>query len=304
MYTYVMKGYTVGQTLTRRLLRTIMGIPGLLIDLAIGIFFPMNYSDYFNKGIWADKKTAFYLTYSDGTQVSMIRGITGYVGDLLGYVIGSVVGIILGIALFVPNSILSLFNWIIKTTITQVDAFAINIAESETFQKYFIGTPNTYNYMEKAYNTGSWILGWVLGAAPYLLCKLIEFFIPPIQDYLSSFIIHTVGVIGGVVTSIIAIAFYPLIYCLDKLCDLHDYLSLSVLKAIAFIYAKTDQEPEKHSKRDSCCPCLDNDTLHSPGFRKLVDEYKPFLFSKFFKGNLQIAEHQEVPPVVIINPGA
>lgn len=48
MYAFVAKGITVGTILTRRLFRTITGIPGLLIDFGAAVFNKPDFESYWN----------------------------------------------------------------------------------------------------------------------------------------------------------------------------------------------------------------------------------------------------------------
>lgn len=296
MYSYFIKSYTVGQTLTRRLLRTITGIPGLLVDLFGGIFVTVPYAKYFETVI-RDSSTDYRLNYLDGTKGSPFRVISGYPGDILGYLLGSVLGILAGFVIFVVNSILSLANWTIRESIKQVDAFSNYIADTDLFKTYFMGFENPHQYMQKAWNMGAFFFGMLLGAIPYALCKTLEFFLP-LGNKLSIFTLKLSSIAGGALSSLVAMPLYPVIYFLDKLCDLHDRISNAVLKLVALVYAKTDQEPLKdlNPARD-CCGCLNNNTLHSPEFRKQVNEYKPLFFSDLVFGKPE-QENNNQPAVV------
>ncbi len=140
MYSYALKGWTVGYLLTRRALRTITGIPGLVIDALSALFWIPNYQDYWKK---------IPISYGDGTQVSLFRGLFGWIGDIVGCAVGAPVGALLGLAVYTLDAVL----WALRSTLNfiydKLNKFASYIAETAAFSKNFI-TLSPINYFAKS----------------------------------------------------------------------------------------------------------------------------------------------------------
>lgn len=76
MYSHMFKGFTVGSELTRRVLRTIIGIPGLILDCFVAVLYPNGFSAY-----WEECR----ILYDDNDYASPCQFFfLGVVGDFLG----------------------------------------------------------------------------------------------------------------------------------------------------------------------------------------------------------------------------
>lgn len=262
MYTHIMKGYTVGQTLTRRLLRGLMSIPGLILDFISAILWSEGFIAYWKKMDW-------FMHYSDGTKVYFWAGLTGWIGDIVGYLIGSVLGIAVGFALYFPNSLLIAANWLIRQGFEQTSAFAEWIGNNDFLNRFMVLSKNP-DFLHKSWNIVTLTIGGLLALAPVLLCKIIEFIFPAMGSGLSTFMSQAFSLIGGLIMMPVAIVLFPVIYAVEKICDLHDLINENVLKLIALVYAATDQIPARQARE--CCSCATDETMHSTAFRNYVQE--------------------------------
>jgi hypothetical protein len=96
MLSNIVKGYTVGHTLGRRILRNITGLPGALLDFVVAIFWGRRYLSYWNNT----------LPYADGTRAGILRTIWGWPGDLLGAALGTAIGVSVGVVLYIPDGVM------------------------------------------------------------------------------------------------------------------------------------------------------------------------------------------------------
>jgi len=273
MYAHIAKGWTVGHTLTRLLLRNLISLPGIAIDAVIAIFYLPDYLSYWNHSI----------KYSDGIKAGIFQGLFGWIGECIGYAIGAPVGAVLGFALFFPNSILQVAAWLQRRTYSELDKLA-HFAGQSSFFDTFVLFDHPQNYMQKAWNIGSVILGTAIIALPFIAAKTLEFFLPFLSNTLSNTCIKAGSTIGGIITCIIAAPLYPAQYILKKLMNGFDLIRNKTFAAIAVLYGKNNQTPYTNDEADCCIP---KDAVHSNAFRQKVSKASHSSWSKLIFGPLK-----------------
>lgn len=264
MYSHLAKGFTLGERLTRRLFRKIIGFPGLLID----VFF---IAPIFRKqsGKYSDFWVHNQAHYPDGSEVSgFAQVILGYVGDLTGAVVGGFIGSLLGFAFYIPDGILRLVALGHDYVQDQLDKLANVMAEKQhVFSDLTIKLPATY--LAKAWNISAVTLGAVLAAIPYLFAKSLEFFIPPFGSRLSEGICKAGAFFGGVIGSLTAIVFFPLKHVCNRLVDLFRDFREAVRTITAIVYAQTNVSI--YDSKDCIPPPA---AVHSEKFVNKVNSFK------------------------------
>ncbi len=274
MYAYLAKGATVGHVLTRRVLRGITSIPGVLLDLMLAILWVPEYTSY-----W-DTNSA-YIDYADGTRLhGVMQGAFGWIGELLGFVIGAPVGAIIGATLFFPDllhqGLLSLKHKIYDS----VDAFAVFIGQTTFFENVY-EAPSSYS--QKAWNLGV-AVSTIFTAIPYLAAKALEFFLPFLP--LSMPIAYIGSELGGLAGWAIGALLYIPIHFLDKCTDLIELCRNAVLNGVALIYGKSGEVPAGANGYRSEC-CVPDNAVHSDKFRDQVEHYKNTTWAKLIFGPLK-----------------
>jgi hypothetical protein len=282
MYSHVTKGSTVAQVLARRLLRTITGIPGAIIDSVVAIFWIPDYWSY-----WKDAG----IQYADDTRVGIFRGLTGWIGEIAGFVIGIPLGVLVGAILFFPDSLLRTGVYLQKKGYQALDDFAGFVSRTSFYRNYPLFTVPE-NYLEKSWNMGAASIGCMFAFLPYILAKGIEFFIPLFGTALSNIVTQIGGFVGGLTGSLIAIPLYPAKHFLQKSAELYDHFRNAVGNIVAFIYAKTNQTPAR--AEDECGVLFEE--IHAEEFRYKVEEYKKSSWVTLLFGPLTSENLEEVTP--------
>ncbi len=254
MYSHLVKGFSVGHLLTRRVLRTITSIPGVAIDAIVAMFWAPNYRDY-----WYN-----FNSYADGTRVGPIEGVFGWIGEATGMVVGALVGSVIGLAVYGVDSLFSLVRLVQQSLYDGLDGlnqFLVGISPSFSFP-----IENSPNYLIKAFNLGSFILGGLIAACPWLIAKTLEFCVPPMEDYLSRGVQYTSGWLGGSAMFLVSIPLYPAVYLFKRGVELYSSLRETMRFSVAVVYGKTGTEPALDAGNVLECQCPEH-TLHSDEFR-------------------------------------
>lgn len=268
MYSHLTKGGTVGQLLSRRLLRTLTGLPGLVFDGIIAAFWVPSYRNY-----WDDAS----ISYLDDTKVGFFQGVFGYIGEITGYVAGWLVGATIGVAAYILDSTL----WSLRAMQEWVYSSAESIGESVAEAPLLDDLPlirHPKDYISGMWNLGAAILGGALGIVPYTAAKALEFFLPIFGKVPSQTIAGVAGFVGGVTASIAAIPLFPAVYLVQKAMDLYGKTRETIRYGIAVLYAKTGESPAKSSTNyrgqlNHDYPVPDA-AMHSDEFRAEVESAK------------------------------
>ena len=263
MYSHLTKGGTVGQLLSRRLLRTLTGIPGLVLDGIIAAFWIPSYRAY-----WDDSP----INYLDGAKVGFFQGIFGYIGEITGYAAGWLVGATIGVAAYILDSALWSLRAMQQLVYSSLDSMAESVAEAPLLDDLPLMRQPT-EYLSKMWNLGAVILGGILGVVPYTAAKALEFFIPIFGKVPSQTIAGVAGFIGGVTVSIAAIPLYPMIYFMQKAMDLYGKTRETLRYGIAILYAKTGEAPAGSSTNIQY-GFIPDEAMHSEEFREEVESVK------------------------------
>jgi len=272
MYTHIAKGYTVGQTLTRRLFRNLTGIPGLLFDVIAGCFWNEGFARY-----WQDCR----IPYNDGETATFFRGLSGWIGEVVGYCLGGFVGALLGLVFFIPDFFISrLFSGYTALT-TAVEEFSQMMGKHSRVNA-FMPAENPQNYLAKSWNVSIGTFGLLFGGMLYGIAKAIEIFLP-IGNISSRVLWRLGGFLGGVIGVLISLPIYPVKNTLNKLVHTYDGFRNKMRDFVAFIYVKTNQEPIRQNQD---CPCTDT-AMHSNEFRKKVGEMKQNTTAALLFGELK-----------------
>lgn len=279
MYTHLAKGFTVGQVLTRRLCRAITGAPGILIDAFLAVFNCCsrtgNYLAY-----WDETG----MSYADGTaQSGIAQPLLGWIGDLAGALVGAIAGMGIGLACYFPDLILRGVAKLHDVIHDGCDWLAKTVGDHALFND-FKTFHNPKNYVQKAWNLSAGILGTVIAAPLYGICKLVEYFVSPLGNKLSNAAWKFGGITGGVLGSIAACAMWPVKHVCNKVVNLFHGFRDKVRSLTAFVYAKTDSAP---LDQDECCS---KEAYHSEQFKAKVREYKNESTTKILFGNLKAAD--------------
>lgn len=272
MYTHISKGYTIGQTLTRRLLRTLTGIPGLLIDLVVAFLWTKGFSDY-----WQNAR----LPFNDDETTTYFRCLTGWVGEVLGYFLGAFVGALTGMVLFIPDFFISRLCAAYTAMTIALDDFSQMIGKHSRMSS-LKPVENPKYYLQKSWNISVGTLGFLLGGVLYEIAKGVEVFLP-IGDLMSRFMWRLGGFVGGMVGAILSIPIYPIKNVSNKFVTFYADFKDKVRSIVAFIYVKTNQEP---AQQNQDCPCV-NTAIHSEEFRAKVVDIKQRTTSALLYGELK-----------------
>lgn len=286
MYSHLLKGFTVGQTLTRRVFRNITSLVGLLIDaIFVANLYPGGYSQYWQQAS---------ISYFDETRVAgYCRGLSGWAGDIIGYVIGSIAGVIIGFACYIPDIILRgicELNDLIGNTL---NSFA-NIVGSHPLCQHFNNANPPNNYIQKAWNISIGTLGLIVALPLYSVTKLVETFLPFLGHSLSNTAWALGGHAGGMIGILISIPIFPIKHVCNTLVDLYRGFRNKVRSLTAFIYAKTNQTCAAEIN-DECIPAIPNAVMHAPEFRQKVEEYKRSSTTEILCGSLRLAHAAPEP---------
>lgn len=259
MYPFIAKGITLGQLLTRRVFRTVTGIPGLLIDVGVAIFWKPNFESYWNL-------EENYILYLDEVKTSPVRGFFGYVGDIIGTLLGGFAGGLISLGLYFPDLMLRGISY---SYIKLSDALS-NLADivDEKGKEFFPTFEKPKKYMSKAWNVSVATLGLAIAVPIYTVSRAIQFFLTPGKTEVSDWLWKVSGFAGGLIGSIIAISLFPVKHIADRLVDLYSGFRNTIRSTTAFIYAKTNTEPVKVD--EDCCTM----GLHSDEFRQQVEACK------------------------------
>jgi gas vesicle protein len=285
MISHLMKGYTLGYLLTRRLGRAITGIPGFLIDALIVA--PLcvpgtgSYLEYWSK-------TSTY--YIDNTkQPGIFQGITGWVGDLIGTVLGAAIGTILGGVLYIPDAILRTLAFAYEKICEGCNNFANLVGTRELFKTLtIIESPRTYT--SKAWNISVGSLGLLLAAPLNFVARIVEAFLP-LGNGISNSLWNTGGFVGGLIGWSVSLLAFPAVHVCSKAVSLFRDFRESVRSFSAYIYAKTNAHLQSAADYEF--------SPHSEIFRNKITEYKAKSTTEviFGKLRLQRQQRQQVVPV-------
>jgi len=259
MYSHLFKGSTLGYLLTRRALRDIFCIPGIVLDAFTAVFWGKDYLRYWDQ---------CRIEYIDGTSVAFWQGIFGYVPDLIGTGVGWLAGGIIGAACYFAEAPLRVTYWLHNKLGEKLD----NFANSFPYQwMWYQDHPS--NYLEKASNIAMGTLGEAVGFicfAPIRFCELL--FAPSVHFF--SDVARAIGrIVGGYAALIPAII--PG-YFIHKLLENSEKMFNSFRNGVrnisAYIYAKTNAPIIQNVNTKQWCYPIDN--IHSAEFLNVVDEYK------------------------------
>ena len=286
MYSHLIKGFTLGHTLTRRLGRALTGFPGLLLDAVIVAPLYAAQSGAYS-GFWDE---ADGITYADGTlQRGFFQPLLGWIGDIAGALLGAAIGSILGSVLYVPDGILRLLAWTHDQIHTGFDAFATLVGNHSGFNSFY-AKQSPQNYMQKAWNVSVATLGVVLAAPLYAVAKTVEFFLPVLGQGLSNFAWATGGIVGGIVGSVAALTLWPVKHVCNKAVELFRGFREFVRSCSAFVYSRTAQVPavQGERQREDDCNCLPDPAMHSQAFRDKVTAYNQRTTTQILFGALNV----------------
>lgn len=273
MYTHISKGFTVGQVITRRVFRTVTGVPGFMIDMIIALFWTSPKGTYL--AYWEEAYGRNWR-YSDGSTGGGMQLVTGSVGDWIGYLVGGLVGAVVGLAVYFPDVCLRVFVWAYDKLNAGLERLSYIAGQiNKILPTYSSEEANTYP--SKAWNIAVITFGVFLAAPLFLVCKAIEFVLPIFKndrqgEYgLSDGVGQLAASIGGLLAWVVAIACYPVKHVLQKAVDLVQGFRSSVRTLTAIIYAKVNQTPVE---QDDLCDGFNVNSVHSLLFRDKVRAYK------------------------------
>lgn len=284
MYAFFSKGMTVGHVLTRRILREITSVPGILLDFVFAIFWIPDYTSYWQEGSSA-------IEYADGTRhTGIMRGFFGWIGEALGFVIGAPVGALIGTLLFFPDLFYRGIHLLHEKIAASLNRFAAFIGNTSFFEQLNVYEHPT-SYMQKGWNLGTAILGMTLSAIPFTLTKALEFVFPflNVSHPINVFFAATGGFLGWVSAAL----FFPLIYTEHKLIEAIDLFRARISKGVALVYAKSGQIPVGPENMQE--ECITYQAIHSDEFREQVKRYSRSSWTELVFGPLRGNAAQ--PPV-------
>jgi hypothetical protein len=302
MYSHMLKGFTVGKILGRRLMRGLMGLPGLAIDAAVAVTWTSPTGKYL--AYW-DEAT---MTYADNTKVGFFQGLSGWIGDIAGSIGGAVIGTFIGTALYVPDSILRVLCWAHDKIHEGCDALSNFVGTHSGFEHFAVfdtSHPSYNSTMYKAGNIAAVTLGSLIAAPFYLVAKAIEFFIPPIKDHLSNACITIGSFVGNCIGVIALIGILPVKHICNNAVKYYNKFRDSVRSMTAWLYAKAGEEAMTQINRDSegrPSSCLPDIVSHSPEFRSKITEYKNMTTTQLLFGEKISSKDTSTkitPPVAI-----
>ncbi|TAL65367.1 MAG: hypothetical protein EPN84_01585 [Legionella sp.] len=270
MYRYIVKGFTLGHVLMRRLLRNLIGLPGLIIDYSVFLFvgpFDPNYLDY------------MHIYYADDKGVSLFRGIFGWIGEALGFVIGPVIGVPVALALYVVDSLLWIFRQAHLTFLNELIKLTNSFKNYSFFDNFLLFT-NVESFFQAMWNIGATVLGGPLALGPYLLFKTLEYLFPFLEDTLSSKTVRFISTLTGAALCGLSLILFPVGYLSDKFGEFYENSRDKIQTFAALLYAKMDEYP-KYS-----------DVYHSDKFQDKVEQLRYSSWDDILFG----LKAQPVPP--------
>jgi len=288
MYSYLSKGVTVGQLLTRRLLRTVIGVPGMAIDLLLALFWLPDYQSYWDE---------MSLQYSDNTQTGFFQGLFGWVGEVAGYLLGALIGGTIGLGIGAIDGFLSLCRQSQDKFYASLHALSNFVGRSTFFDNYFVIQRPEY-YLSRSWNIGALVIGVPLAAIPYATAKMLEFFIPALENHMSKFTTACCGVVGSIVLSAIAIPLYAVPPVADKLWELYDLGRMKVRGLIAIVYGKANVLVTPDNS------CLGDEVMHSEEFCAEVVRAHKSTWGQLLFGPLKDETSPPVEPSAPMKPMA
>jgi len=223
----IFKGGTTGRALGGSLLRFIFSIPGRVIDQLLGIINPnhLNLSENF-------------LTDFNNNRLHPFTAIFGFCGDIIGIPIGWIVGITIGLVLYAPDAIIvSIINLIRKGYAGLVAFEAFCRQEDGPKDITFFTGDDFFSFFA---NTGALLLGLPIAFLPFLVCKFVEFMIPPTKDIFSLTCLSVGGFIGSAIGLVATVPIVPVLYVVDKITVLYERLRNMLRSGVALVYAKTN----------------------------------------------------------------
>ncbi len=263
MYSHIAKGLTIGHLVTRRVFRTITGVPGLLIDLIAALFWVPHYSAY-----WKDTE----MTYAYGEKVSGMQGVFGWIGETLGFVIGAPLGGLIGFCLYIPHRLVQAVNWLYTQVENLCEFIAQDLAQRPLITNGWVfKAPRSWG--QKSANIYAVTLGTVTALPFWLAAKGLEFVFQARTNEFSQGVWSTASWFGlalGVICLSIPSMFMQ--YSVGRLRKVGHALHNATVKTTAFIYAKGNEEPQPEGHVEECC--FTGNDLHSQAFRKLHAQYK------------------------------
>lgn len=280
MYAFIAKGYSVGNIITRRLLRNLTSFPGFILDAAIiAPFWWPHYQDF-----WSGSR---YLQYADGEKAfGLFCPLVGWLGDRVGYVMGALIGTLLGFTLSVPDCFLRFTQWSYQASCQALSEFSCAVSQHILFKNQTYQNPLNH-YIQHSWNISIATIGFLLGTVLFCCIRLIEIVFP--TDNKMTQWAWKIGLYTGASIGIImGFILYPLTSALATALKLYDRVSESIENIIAFVYAKSNTVPyEKNS--DNCVP---NEYIHSQSFREKVNKIKMTSTMTLLYGQILLPENQ------------
>jgi hypothetical protein len=294
MYSHVSKSVAVSQNFFRRVLRTATGIPGMVIDGIVSLFWLPNPAAY-----WEASNVGYFRDPDGGNvdanfiKVGFMQGLFGWIGEILGYAIGYPVGILVGGAAYIVDRVLLQIRQAQRVVYAAFERFAQEVGRAPITAS-FIRALNPANYVEKSWNVGSVVIGTVIAFAPWAVARLVEFIIPGIEHRLSRGVSLMASVIGGGLLCVGAITAYPVVHVFQKAMDLYFIAREKIRYGVAVIYAKTGTIPDpehaevRPTRGGTGSPAY---SIHSPEFRREVEATRnlPWARLLFGPGNIALA---------------
>lgn len=265
MYSHLAKGITIGQLLTRLLLRSLLSIPGMVLDLFVALFWSPNYFDY-----WKDTQ----FTYAYGETVSGLQGVFGWLGELIGFVIGPFLGGCMALIIYFPQRLLQGLDLLYKQFTRLFNFVATDLAKRPLLKSYWVFDNIESHSWSKAMNISSLTLGTLTALPFWTIAKTLEFLFNAESNEVSKTVWDMTSWFGTALGFIFIAPCAAFIdYFVIKAEAIGNSLYQLGLKMSAFIYAKCHEEPLAKDSRLDDCFCT-GETLHSQAFRDLFTHYK------------------------------
>jgi hypothetical protein len=302
MYSHIIKGYTVGQTVSRRIFRQTFSALFMLagffvIEAFIWAFWP-------NNNYWSQAA----VPCADGTRIrGIMRGALAWCFDLLGALVGAIVGPTIGFLCFFPDKFLVFMAWLYETVLTGFAQYASFVGKREIFLRCGaiknLGDNNAQQglvqnnnpaaqpaqtifqsikaYLGKAWNVSAGTFGVGLAFFPLMLCFFIEKCLP-IGSFLSKAVNYFFGYAGTIIGAcVLTVPFAIVRHALNLVVRVFRGFRTCVRKVNAFVYAKTDQapvtsiyNPEKKAEFSEYVGSgLADDVVHGSEFRFYTTTY-------------------------------
>jgi hypothetical protein len=276
MITHVVKGYTLGYLITRRLGRGLTGLIGLPMDMFVAGL-TMNtgsYLDYWNK------YTHNFIAYADDTHVDgFFQPLFGWVGDIIGLVTGAGLGIILGAAAYVVDSGLRVLAWGYQTISDALTSYA-ELYGRHNLSKHLAIFKSPENHFDKAWNISATTLGFIVASPFYFAVKTVEFILPALGDFLSTLTLAPFMIATGIMGAMVGFITYPINHLAERAISLYTGFRDSVRSFSAYVYAKTDAMIDRTNE--------DYKIIHSSEFLEKIETYKAQSTMEIIFGKLDI----------------